>query len=71
MNARVGGNNADAGAVVIGATEWSRTCLWEVPMRMLLLLGLLAIAVPLTIIVADASQSSGHGAGKFGCDDCQ
>ncbi|HEY2618397.1 MAG TPA: hypothetical protein VGI78_13745 [Acetobacteraceae bacterium] len=40
-------------------------------MRMLLLLGLLAIAVPLTIIVADASQSSGHGAGKFGCDDCQ
>jgi hypothetical protein len=28
-------------------------------MRMLFLLGLLAIAVPLTVIVADTSQSSG------------
>ncbi len=38
-------------------------------MRILFLLGLLAIAVPLTVIVADASQSSGVGSGKFvGCE---
>jgi hypothetical protein len=37
-------------------------------MRILILLGLLAIAVPLTVFVADASQSSGVGSGKFGCD---
>ena len=40
-------------------------------MRILILLGLLAIAVPLTVFVADASQSTGSGAGKIGCDDCQ
>jgi hypothetical protein len=40
-------------------------------MRILFLLGLLAIAVPLTVMVADASQSSGVGSGKIGCDDCQ
>jgi hypothetical protein len=36
--------------------------------KILFLLGLLTIAVPLTVIVADASQSSGSGVGKFGCD---
>jgi hypothetical protein len=40
-------------------------------MRILLLLGFLAIALPLTVIVADASQSSGIGTGKMGCDDCE
>jgi hypothetical protein len=71
MNARAGGNNAAAGAVAAHATEWSRTSSWEVPTRILFLLGCLAIALPLTVIVADASQSSGVGSGKFGCDDCQ
>jgi len=40
-------------------------------MRVLILLGFLAIALPLTVIVADASQSSGSGVGRFGCSDCE
>jgi hypothetical protein len=39
--------------------------------RVLAVLAFLAIALPLTIMVADASQSSGVGAGKFGCSDCE
>jgi hypothetical protein len=39
-------------------------------MRILILLGLLAIAVPLTVFVADASQGLGSGAGRNGCTDC-
>jgi hypothetical protein len=37
-------------------------------MRILILLGFLAIASPLTVIVADASQSSGSGVGRHSCD---
>jgi hypothetical protein len=40
-------------------------------MRILILLALLAIAVPLTIFVADAPQSSGSGVGRYGCTDCE
>lgn len=68
---REGGNKTVGRAVAPQATTPSRNRSWGVPMRILFLLGLLAIAVPLTVIVADASQSSGSGAGKFGCDDCE
>jgi hypothetical protein len=68
---REGGNKTVGSAVAAHATTSSRNRSWEVPMRILFLLGLLAIAVPLTVIVADASQSSGSGAVKFGCGDCE
>jgi hypothetical protein len=41
------------------------------PKRILALLAFLAVALPLTVMVADAASSSGSGAVKFGSSECE